>query len=104
MVDARVQAAMDWAVAHLDHGPTVSQAADRVGLSADRMSHLFVEQTGLPFRTYLLWLRMSNAVEAYAAGRSLTDAAHAAGFADSSHFSRTFRRMFGVAAAELRLM
>jgi AraC-like DNA-binding protein len=103
MVDARVQAAMDWAVAHLDRGLSVSEAAAQAGLSADRMSHLFVEQTGLPFRTYLLWLRMTNAVEAYAAGRSLTDAAHAAGFADSPHFSRTFRRMFGVAAAELRL-
>lgn len=102
-VDARVEATIDWALAHLDRGLSVSEAAAQVGLSADRMSHLFVEQTGLPFRTYLLWLRMTNAVEAYAAGRSLTEAAHAAGFADSPHFSRTFRRMFGVAAAELRL-
>jgi AraC family transcriptional regulator len=103
MIDARVKAAIDWAVAHLDRQLGVSEAAARVGLSVDRMSHLFVEQIGSPFRTYLLWLRMTKAVEAYAAGRSLTEAAHAAGFADSSHFSRTFRRMFGVAAAELRL-
>lgn len=102
-VDPRVKQAIDWAVEHLDRRPGVSAAAAQVGLSADRMSHLFVEQTGLPFRTYLLWLRMSKAVESYAAGCSLTEAAHGAGFADSPHFSRTFRRMFGVAAAELRL-
>lgn len=36
-------------------------------------------------------------------GSSLTEAAHAAGFADSAHFSRTFRRMFGVAPASLRM-
>jgi len=32
------------------------------GLSARRLSHQFVEQTGLPFRTYLLRLRLTRAV------------------------------------------
>jgi len=40
-------------------------------------------------------------LEAFASGASLTDAALGAGFADSAHFSRTFRRMFGTAAAAL---
>jgi AraC-like DNA-binding protein len=101
--DDRVQASLDWAEAHLDERLSVADVAEVVGLSIDRMSHLFVEQTGLAFRTYLLWLRMRRAVEAYAEGAALTAAAHEAGFADSAHFSRTFRRMFGVAAAELRL-
>jgi AraC-like DNA-binding protein len=39
----------------------------------------------------------------FAAGASLTEAAHAAGFSDSAHLSRTFRRMFGVSAASLRV-
>lgn len=101
--DARVQAIIAWAGERLDRRLGASEAAAAVGLSADRMSHLFVEQTGLAFRTYVLWLRMTRAVEAYASGASLTEAAHGAGFADSAHFSRTFRRMFGVAAAALRL-
>jgi len=33
----------------------------------------------------------------------LTEAAHGAGFSDSSHLSRTFRRMFGIAADSLRV-
>ena len=41
-------------------------------------------------------------VRVVAGGASLTAAAHEAGFADSAHFSRTFRRMFGVAAAALK--
>jgi hypothetical protein len=28
------------------------------------MRHLFVEQTGLPFRTYLVWLRLMRGLEA----------------------------------------
>ena len=35
---------------------------------------------------------------------SLPEAAHAAGFADSAHFSRTFLRMFGLPAAALELV
>lgn len=102
-IDKRIQTAIDWANANLDRSLGISEAAAHVGLSVDRMSHLFVEQARLPFRTYLLWLRLTKAVEVYAAGHSLTEAAHEAGFSDSAHFSRTFRRMFGVAAAELRL-
>jgi len=43
-------------------------------------------------------------LEAFASGASLTDAALDAGFANSAHFSRTFRRMFGTAAAALDVM
>lgn len=102
--DERIQEAIAWASSGLDRRLSVSEAARNAGLSVDRMSHLFVEQTGLPFRTYLLWLRLTLAVECVASGASLTEAAHQAGFADSAHFSRTFRRMFGVAAASLRLV
>lgn len=101
--DPRVDASVAWASKHLEDRLSIADVARQVGLSVDRMSHLFVEQTGLPFRTYLLWLRITRAVDAYAQGASLTTAAHDAGFADSAHFSRTFRRMFGIAAAELRL-
>jgi AraC-like DNA-binding protein len=101
--DARIQGAIAWVADRLDRRLSVADVAAHVGLSVDRMSHLFVEQTGLAFRTWLLWRRLTKAVEAYAAGASLTEAAHEAGFADSAHLSRTFRRMFGVAAAELQL-
>jgi len=101
--DARVQEIIAYAAARLDNPITLGAAARSVGLSPGRARHLFVEQTGLPFRTYLLWLRIMKAVSVFAGGRSLTEAAHEAGFADSAHFSRTFRRMFGLPAAALRI-
>lgn len=82
---------------------TVAEAAGIACLSESRFSHLFVEQVGLPFRTFLLWRRLMRAVQEMAVGNRLTEAAHAAGFADSAHFSRTFQRMFGLPAAALEL-
>jgi AraC family transcriptional regulator len=101
--DPRVQKIAAYVASRLDGPITLAAAAKSVGLSPGRVRHLFVEQTGLPFRTYLLWLRIMKAVGVFAGGGSLTEAAHEAGFADSAHFSRTFRRMFGIPAAALRI-
>ena len=101
MPDPRVQRIMDYAAAHLDEPLSLTGAAHGVYLSPSRLRHLFVEQTGLAFRTYLLWLRLVRAVQLYSEGRSLTEAAHGAGFSDSAHFSRVFRRTFGLPATAL---
>lgn len=74
---------------------TLAALAGAVGLSAERLRHLVREQVGMPFSRYRLWLRLGDAVEAILAGASFTDAAHAAGFADSAHLARAFRQAFG---------
>lgn len=101
--EARVRKMSAWAAERLGQPVSLADAAAHVGLSNGRARHLFVESTGLPFRTYLLWLRLTKAVELFSAGASLTEAAQHAGFSDSAHLSRTFRRMFGIAADSLRL-
>jgi AraC-like DNA-binding protein len=102
--DARIRRVIAWAADKLDGPIGLADAVEVGALSASRLRHLFVEQTGLPFKTYLLWLRLTRALEAYAEGAPLTQAAHDAGFADSAHLSRTFRRMFGVAPSALRMV
>ncbi len=104
VADPRIVAVVSWAARRIDGTVALAEAAQEVGLSPGRLRHLFVEQTGLPFRTYLLWLRLNLAVARVVAGASLTESAHDAGFSDSAHFSRTFKRMFGVQPAALRLM
>lgn len=101
--DVRVQRMIAWAEERLGGTIELADAAGAVGLSKGRARHVFVEQTGLPFRAFLLWRRLNLALKHYAEGSALTEAAYAAGFSDSAHLSRTFRRMFGVAAAELWL-
>jgi AraC-like DNA-binding protein len=100
-LDPRVARAIAWLRGALDGPVTLAGTAAAVALSPGRFRHLFVAETGLTFRAYVLWLRLSRAVELVAARRPVTEAAHAAGFADAAHLSRTFRRTFGVAPAML---
>ncbi|MGE0741933.1 MAG: helix-turn-helix domain-containing protein [Hyphomonadaceae bacterium] len=102
--DRRVRLIIKWASENLDRTLGIEEAAREVGLSSSRASHLFVEETGLPFRTYVLWQRLVRAVDAHIAGSTLTDAAQEAGFADSVHLSRTFKRMFGLPATALEML
>lgn len=81
--------------------PTLGELAAAVHLSPSRLRHLFVAHTRSSFRAYLLWLRLHLALAAFNRGENWTAAAHAAGFADSAHLSRTFRRMFGVSPVML---
>ncbi len=78
--------------------------ASAVGLSPSRLMHVFTSSIGIPLRPYLAWLRVQRAAMAIVSGDSLTDAAHAAGFSDAAHMSRTFTRMLGIAPSLLRPM
>jgi AraC-like DNA-binding protein len=84
---------------HRSHSLTELGAC--AGLSASRFLHLFKAETGVPLRRYRLWNRMGAVVGAFHDGMSLTEAAHAAGFASSAHFSAAFREMFGMMPSEL---
>jgi AraC family transcriptional regulator len=100
-VDSRVTRVLAHLRSCRERRLSAGEVAALVGLSSHRFQHLFRDATGVPFRRYLLWLRLIEAVQIAGAGGSLTDAAHAAGFADSAHLSRTFRRMFGLAPSAL---
>lgn len=100
-VDPRISRAIDFIRARLAEPVTLAQAAAAAHLSPSRFRHLFVAQTGMSLRAYLLWARVEAAVGAAMAGQSWTEAAQDWGFADSAHLSRTCRRMFGIAPTML---
>lgn len=102
--DHRIALVLAWLAEHPEEQRSGAQLAALVHLSSSRFTHLFRQQTGLSLSRFLLWNRLLRSVDAAARGASMTDAAHAAGFADLAHMSRTFRQTFGVVASELQKM
>ncbi|MES2976845.1 MAG: AraC family transcriptional regulator [Pseudomonadota bacterium] len=101
--DARVLAAIEYIREQLDQTIKLADVAQVAALSPGRFRHLFVEQTGMPLRTYVLWRRLLHVWTLLMQGTTLSAAAHAAGFADSAHLSRTSRTMFGLAPSLLQM-
>ena len=95
-LDPRVEEAITHIEQLAEKRISARELAARVVLSEGRFAHLFKDEVGVPLRRYLMWVRTLDAISLAREGRTLTEAAHAAGFSDSAHFTRTFRRCFGV--------
>lgn len=74
----------------------LTRLAKDADLSVSRFRHLFKEETGAAFLDYRLWLKVKQAVHHMAAHPDLALAAYDGGFSDQAHFSRVFRRSFGM--------
>jgi AraC-like DNA-binding protein len=99
--DPRIARAIEYVRHRLDTTLTLPAVAAVANLSPSRFRHVFVAQTGISFRAYLLWARVDAAIGAGMRGISWTEAAQRCGFADSAHLTRTCRRMFGIAPSML---
>lgn len=102
-LDERISSAIDWINSHLTQQTiTTENVADWVHLSPSRFMHLFSEQIGIPVRKYILWQRLRRVLLLLAGdSHNLTEAAHEAGFTDSSHMNRTFNTMFGITPSKI---
>jgi AraC-like DNA-binding protein len=101
-VGARLARAVEYIGSRARAPVSLADAAAVATLSPSRFRHLFAQEIGTSFRAYLLWLRINVAIEAAMAGASWTEAAHEAGFADSSHLTRTHKRMSGIGPTAMR--
>lgn len=96
-----VRRAIGWVQSHLGGPVRLEDAAAAVRISSSRLGHLFAQDLGMSYPVYLRWARLRCAIELVRAGSTLTEAAHGAGFCDSSHFTRVVHEMFGLAPSEL---
>ena len=80
--------------------PPLAQAAQQFGLSPSRFSHLFSAEMGIAYRAFVKWRKLLATLDAVSRGADLTQAAHEGGFADSAHFSRTFKDTFGLTPSD----
>ena len=75
---------------------TLATLAAEAGLSRFQLLREFARETGLPPHAYRIQRRVALARRLIAAGCVLADAAAGAGFADQSHMTRAFVRLYGV--------
>lgn len=94
--DARVQALADALAATDADRLDIGALARRLGLSREHLHRLFRSVVGLTPGEYSRCARMHAAKRLLREGASLAEAAQASGFVDQAHFSRWFRRIFGV--------
>lgn len=73
----------------------VGQLAEAVHLSESRLVKLFRSEMGIPITKYRLRYRLLVGVVYLALNRSVTEAALAAGFASTAHFSKCHAAMLG---------
>lgn len=99
--DPRIHKCLRLIENRLPDSVSVADLAFAVDLSPTRLMHVFKREMGMPVRRFVLWARLRAAVNALQDHGSLTDAAHAMGFADSAHLSRTFSQMFGIPPSQV---
>ena len=77
------------------HAP-VTSLARRAGLRRESFSRAFRRTAGLPPKAWLHCLRLEKARALLRQGKSIAEAALAAGYADQSHFHRMFVKFYCV--------
>jgi AraC-like DNA-binding protein len=84
---------------------TVQEMASSVGLSVPRFKQLFKEKVGISPMVYLLELRLEKAREMLADTHSflqIKEIGVKSGLTNDSHFTREFKKKFGVTPTEFR--
>ncbi|MDL5514902.1 AraC family transcriptional regulator [Arenibacter sp. M-2] len=95
--DDRVKSCLSWIDDNYSkEGIKLSMISENVFLSESRIAHLFKKQIGISIHQYILWKKIESAIKRYIEGASLTECAYSFGFSDSSHFNKTFQKMFGI--------
>lgn len=97
--DERIVRVLDWLdeleASRQWNRVSLEEALARVHLSRSRFLHLFSEQVGSPWRSYLVWRRALAALTLASGALDLTQSAQAVGYSDSAHLSRQLSALFG---------
>jgi AraC family chemosensory pili system transcriptional regulator ChpD len=80
----------------LDHSLSLDELARDVGINKFVLIRRFRASIGATPHHYRTLMRIERARVLLARGVSMIEIAHEVGFADQSHFSRTFKRVLGV--------
>jgi AraC-like DNA-binding protein len=75
---------------------TAASCAAEAGLSSSRFLHLFKQETGISFRSFRAWKRARHLLHFANQDLNLAHLAQEIGYPDSTHFSHSIRRFYGL--------
>jgi AraC-like DNA-binding protein len=75
---------------------TAASCAAEAGLSPSRFLHLFKQETGISFRAFRAWKRARHLLHFANQDINLAHLAQDIGYPDSTHFSHSIRRFYGL--------
>jgi len=100
-LDPRIELIVNWIRDEPSEKLSAEECAAEIGLSRSRFLHLFREETGLTFRGFQAWKRARNILNFVATDLKLTYLALNTGYADSTHFSHSIRKVYGLMPRDL---
>lgn len=100
--DPRIDKVLNYLNSENSTETNLSYLASMVSLSKSRLSHLFSQQIGMPYKSYQRYLRFKRIIPLIAKGDDLTEAAYEVGFSDAAHLSRECKKLFGIQPKQLK--
>ena len=91
-----VRRARSYIEAHYSEAVPIESLAIQTALGSHHLARVFKQEVGIAPHAYQVQLRIQRAKDLLRQGWSLVYVAASLGFADQSHFTRTFRRFVGV--------
>lgn len=96
VLDPRVVRAMAQIGRFSGEPVTAASCAAEAALSASRFLHLFKQETGISFRSFRAWKRARHLLHFANQDLNLAHLAQDIGYPDSTHFSHSIRRFYGL--------
>jgi len=84
---------------------SVKQEADIAALlniSVSRFRHQFSEECRIPFKEFIVWVKLRNAHCLMSSDKTLEEIAYQVGFGQYPVFSRTFKKRMGISPSKYR--
>lgn len=91
-----VAKAREYLAAHLEDKVTLEDLAFETGSTPFRIMRAFAKSTGMTPHAWQTQARVRYAADLLKKGKRLAETAYACGFADQAHFTRTFRKVYGI--------
>ncbi len=101
---SRINKVMDYVEKHLNEEITLDKIAQIACFSPFHFHRIFSTLTNETLNTFIQRLRIEKAAQQlrYEENISISEIAYNCGFGSAAHFSRTFRKYFGLTAKEFR--